>query len=770
VVDTGVIIVRGAREHNLRDVDVDVPKRCVTVVCGVSGSGKSSLIFDTVAAEAQRQLNETFTAFVRNRLPRHGRPEADEIDGLSTPVLIDQRRLGGNARSTVATVTDLHAMLRLLFSRAGRPRLEPSNALSFNDPAGMCPTCSGIGTLVQLDLDAFLDRSRSLAGGALRHPAFKVGSWYWRLYAHSGLFDLDKRLEDYSQQEWQTLLHGSGTKVELQAPSGPTVRSDFEGLVDKFNRLYLAKDAGELSDRKQATLERFTTRAPCPICGGQRLNERALACRIDGRNIADWTALSVEQLIAVVDRVDGPVAAPLTTPIAERLRRMAAMDLGYLTLDRETTTLSGGESQRIKMVRHLSSALVDLMYVFDEPSVGLHPRDVDKLTRLLGELRDRGNTVLVVEHDPDVIAAADHVIELGPGAGADGGTLVFQGTVAELATASTRTATALDRPPTISDHVRTPTGHVTVEHANLHNLCDVTVAFPLGVLTVVSGVAGSGKSTLVHGALLPRLSDAAVVDQSAIRASIRSTPATFLGVLDPIRRAFAHATGADAALFSFNSRGACPECRGLGITYTDLAFLDPVRTTCERCGGRRFTADILRLTHDGASIADVLDMTATDALDHFATETTIVARLRALNDVGLDYLRLGQPLDSLSGGERQRIKLAAELHAGRRTLILDEPTTGLHPTDTGRLLDLLDHLVDHGATAIVIEHDLTVIAHADWIIDLGPEGGDHGGAICFRGTPRELLNARNSHTANHLRRSLAAHDGHRPHRASRRPR
>ena len=749
------IEVRGARENNLKGVSLRIPKRKITVFTGVSGSGKSSLVFDTLAAEAQRQLNETFTAFVRNFLPRYGQPDADAIENISTAVIVDQRRLGGNSRSTLGTVTDVHPMLRLLFSRIGKPSVGYSNAFSFNDPEGMCPECSGIGKKTELDPGKFFDVSKSLNEGAMLHPGVAVGSFHWKLYAHSGFFDNDKPLSEYTDEEWETLLHGRpGEKVELRAPSGPTVNSDFEGIVDKFTRLYINRDTSEMSDATRETTQRFVTTRECPLCRGARLNQAALSSKIDGYNIAELATMDLDTLVAFVDAIEDPIAAPVVAGVRARLDNLCSMGLGYLTLDRETSTLSGGESQRVKMVRHLTSSLVDVMYVFDEPSIGLHPRDVHKLNELLVKLRDKGNTVLVVEHDPDVVAAADHIVDLGPGAGTGGGEIVYEGNVEELHQVDTFTGRFIDREPVLKTKYRESAGHLAIEDATLHNLKHIKAEIPLGVLTAVTGVAGSGKSTLVHGVLLDLYSEIITVDQSAIRASIRSTPATYTGLMDPIRRMFARQNGVSASLFSFNSKGACPKCRGLGILYTDLAFLDPIKTTCDVCGGKRFTDEVLQHVLDGKSISDVLSLTATEALDFFDSlvpkTQEITKRLRTILDVGLEYLTLGQPLNTLSGGECQRIKLAGELHKSGSIYVLDEPTTGLHMADVDRLLVLLDQLVDGGNSVIVIEHNLDVIAHADWVIDLGPEGGNRGGTVVFEGTPLQLLSAPHSLTGEYL--------------------
>ncbi|WP_163509714.1 ATP-binding cassette domain-containing protein [Fodinicola acaciae] len=746
------IVVRGARENNLRDISLAIPKRKLTVFVGVSGSGKSSLVFDTVAAEAQRQLNETFTPFVRTFLPKLGQPDADLIDNVSTAVIVDQKRLGGNSRSTVGTVTDINPLLRLMFSRAGKPYAGHANAFSFNDPTGMCPDCHGIGRKVEVDEAAFFDRSKSLNDGALLHPSYAVGGWYWKTYAESGLFDNDRRLADYSPEEWQTLLYGADAKVRLRTPSGVSVSSAFEGVITKFTRLAINREDGGDSSAKRENLEKFTVTRTCLSCEGRRLNENALSSRIGGRTIADLTALDLVALDERLQKTDAP--PPLIESARGRLGQLISMGLGYLTLDRETSSLSGGESQRIKMVRHLGSSLTDVMYVLDEPSIGLHPRDVRRLTDLLLALRDKGNTVLVVEHDPDVIRIADHVVEIGPGAGADGGEIVFEGSVDALRRSGSLTGKHLDRKPTLRTRPRKPSGHLRIANADAHNLKSITVDLPLGVLAVVSGVAGAGKSSLIRDVLVPRHPGLVFVDQSAVTTSIRSTPATYTGVMDPVRRLFARTNKVSPGLFSFNSAGACDTCQGLGVTYTDLAFMDGVRSVCETCGGRRYTDEVLAYTVNGLSISDVLDLTAAQAVDALEGKD-IRRRLRAVVDVGLGYLTLGQPLSTLSGGECQRIKLATQLHRDGTVFVLDEPTTGLHMSDCGHLLALLDQIVDGGGSVIVIEHNLDVIAYADWVLDLGPDGGDQGGAVVYSGPPAGLVEQVGSHTGAHLRRHLS---------------
>ncbi|ANW17256.1 ATP-binding cassette domain-containing protein [Streptomyces clavuligerus] len=746
------IVIEGARENNLRNISLTLPKNRITVFTGVSGSGKSSLVFDTIAVESQRQLNDTYSSFVRNRLPKYERPRVDAIDELSVAIVVDQKPVGGNARSTVGTMTDIHAALRVLFSRHGTPSAGPATAYSFNDPSGMCPACDGLGRTLHLDVERAVDPSKSLREGALLLPGLAPGGWEWHLYADSGRFDLDKPLGKYTGEERELLLHGADFSVRVTMKSG-SFDMRFEGIVNRFTRLYLKRDTGDLSARRQEAANRFVVQRPCGSCGGARLNEAALATRIDGRTIADWSRMEIADLVAVAGRIDDPVAAPVAAALRERLERVVGIGLGYLSLDRETTTLSGGEAQRLKMVRHLGSSLTGLLFVLDEPSTGLHPRDVGRLGELLLRLRDRGNTVLVVEHDPDVIAIADHVVDMGPRAGAEGGEVVFQGPGGLLRDADTVTGRALRRRTPLKESFRTPDGWLPVTGARLHNLKDIAVRFPTGVLTAVTGVAGSGKSTLVSTVFTAAYPEAVVIDQGAITASSRSTPASYLGVMDTVRKVFARRTGVRPGLFSFNSEGACRECSGRGAIHTDLAFMDPVTTVCPVCGGERFREEVLRLRVDGRSIADVLRMTAAEA-GAFFDDPALRRRLRALHEVGLTYLALGQPLSSLSGGERQRLKLATHLHRTGSAYVLDEPTTGLHLADVSTLVGLLDRLVDAGNSVICVEHNLDVVKRADWVVDLGPDGGKHGGEVVFEGTPAELLRHPSSCTAEHLRRDL----------------
>jgi excinuclease UvrABC ATPase subunit len=745
MIESQFIEVHGAREHNLKDISLSIPKQRITVFTGVSGSGKSSLVFDTIAAEAQRQLNETFTAFVQGFLPSYGQPDVDRIERLNAPVIIDQKRVGGGSRSTVGTYTDIAVLLRLLFSRIGEPSAGPAYVYSFNTPQGMCPECEGIGKTVQLDLEKFLDRSKSLNDGAILHPEYKVGKWVWKLYAMSGLFDNDKPINDYSDQELDALLYGADVRVSFGE-----FGSNYEGLVERFTRQYIrgpyAKDASQMSDRNRAVFEQFTSTQTCPACQGARLNEAALASRIRGRNIAELSDLEATELRCFLEDFTDPVAVRLASRLAERLCHLVDIGLGYLSLSRETSTLSGGESQRVKMVRHLGNSLTEMLYILDEPTVGLHARDVTRLNSLLRKLRDKGNTVLVVEHDPAVMAIADHLVDIGPKAGLHGGEIVFEGTYDDLKRADTLTGQFVQQHLPVKQTVRQPTGRLTIQSATLHNLKNITVDIPTGVLTVVTGVAGSGKSTLINDVFLAQHPDAIVIDQSRVTANSRSAPVTYTGIMDAIRQAFAKANGVSASLFSFNSEGSCPNCNGLGVVYTDLAFMAGIASTCEICEGKRFKPEVLTYHLRGKTISDVLEMTTEEALDYF-TERKVKPVLQAMSDVGIGYLTLGQPLSTLSGGEGQRLKLATELHKQGSVYVMDEPTTGLHLSDIGLLMRIIDRLVDARNTVILIEHHLDVIRQADWIIDLGPEGGSAGGEVLFEGPPHALAGCERSITA-----------------------
>ncbi len=739
------IEIRGARENNLKDVSLRIPKRKMTIFTGVSGSGKSSIVFDTIAAESQRLLNENFSMFVRNFLPRISQPEADEIKNLSMAVIVDQKSLGGGSHSTVGTVTDIATALRLMFSRFGKPYVGYANMFSFNDPQGMCPNCTGIGQKLSLDMDAAFDMHKSINEGAIKLPDYGGDGWYLKIVKASKLFDNDKKLKDFSQKELDDLYHSKPIKTD--AVEGVNLK--FEGVVDKFVRKYIHNDLKTMSERTQKIVGPFITMGLCELCHGARLNQKAIACKIDGYNIADLSAMQADKLIAIVKKLDTKENHALVKTVLERLSNLVEIGLGYLSLDRMTDTLSGGESQRIKMVKHLNGSLVDVMYIFDEPSVGLHPRDVHRLNELLIKLRDQGNTVIVVEHDPDVIKAADHVVDVGPQAGVNGGRVIFEGTYPELLQAKTLTGEHLRDQSPIKQVFRQSTGSLTIEDAHVNNLQHITVDIPTGVFTVVTGVSGSGKSSLIHEVFLKQHPDAIVVDQSAVGSSSRSNPATYIGIMDVVRKAFAKANKVDAGLFSFNSKGACDNCKGAGFLTTNLGFLDDAKTPCDVCGGKRFKDEVLAYKYNSKSITEVLDLTMSEA-NAFFDLPEIAGKLQALNDVGLEYLTLGQPLSTLSGGECQRIKLASELHKKGSLYVLDEPTTGLHISDIARLRELIDRLVEAGNTVITIEHNVDVIRQADWIIDLGPEGGDKGGRVMFEGTPAELLKSKKALIAEYL--------------------
>ncbi|USA05426.1 excinuclease ABC subunit UvrA [Streptomyces lydicamycinicus] len=745
-----LIQVRGARENNLADISLDIPKRRLTVFTGVSGSGKSSLVFGTIAAESQRLINETYTAFIQSFMPSQGRPDVDALRNLSAAIVVDQERMGANSRSTVGTATDAQTMLRIIFSRLGTPHAGTSTAFSFNSAEGMCQECEGLGQVSAIDTGELLDTELSLNEGAITAPGFTVGSWYWQTLAHSGFLDPDVKLKDFTPAQWDDFLHKPPTKIKVG-----TSTINYEGLLVRLQRTYLAKDRAAMQPHIRAFVDRAVTFTACGACGGARLNPAALGSRIAGRNIAECAALQISDLVTFVRGIDDPAVAPLVATLCHTLDSLVEIGLGYLSLDRESATLSGGEAQRVKMVRHLGSSLTDVTYVFDEPTVGLHPHDIQRMNDLLLRLRDKGNTVLVVEHKPETIAIADHVVDLGPGAGSAGGEICFTGDVAALRASGTLTGRHLDHRARLRERVRQPVGELSISGANTHNLKDVSVGIPLGVLTVVTGVAGSGKSSLIHGSL-PGRDGVIVADQSPIRGSRRSNPATYTGLLGPIRTAFAKANGVKAALFSANSEGACPTCKGIGLVYTDLAMMAGVASVCEECEGKRFTPKVLTYTLRGKNISEVLAMSVAEAREFFPTgqARTVLDRLA---EVGLGYLGLGQPLTTLSGGERQRLKLALHMAERGAVYVLDEPTTGLHLADVDQLLGLLDRLVDDGNTVIVIEHHQAVMAHADWIVDLGPGAGQDGGRVVFTGTPADLVATGDSLTARHLRSYLTTH-------------
>ena len=775
-----LIRVHGARENNLKDVSIEIPKRRLTVFTGVSGSGKSSLVFDTIAAESQRLINETYSAFVQGFMPTLARPEVDVLDGLTTAIIVDQQRMGADPRSTVGTATDANAMLRILFSRLGRPHIGSPKAFSFNVASisgagavtveragqkvkerrsfsitgGMCPRCEGRGSVTDVDLAQFYDDSKSLNEGALTVPGYKSGGWNYRLYTESGLVDPDKPIRKYTKKELHDFLHLEPTRMKIAG-----INMTYEGLIPRIQKSMLSKDREAMQPHIREFVDRAITFTTCPDCGGTRLTEAARSSKIDKISIADACAMQISDLAAWVRGLDEPSVGPLLTALQQTLDSFVEIGLGYLALDRPSGTLSGGEAQRVKMIRHLGSSLTDVTYVFDEPTTGLHPHDIRRMNDLLLRLRDKGNTVLVVEHKPQAIAIADHVVDLGPGAGTAGGTVCFEGTVEGLRAGSTVTGRHLDDRAAVKETVRKSTGALEIRGATEHNLQRVDVDVPLGVLCVVTGVAGSGKSSLVHGSI-PAGEGVVSVDQSPIRGSRRSNPATYTGLLEPIRKAFAKANGVKPALFSANSEGACPTCNGAGVVYTDLAMMAGVATTCEECEGKRFQASVLEYHLGGRDISEVLAMPVTEAEEFFATgEAATPAAHRVLQrlaDVGLGYISLGQPLTTLSGGERQRLKLATHMADKGGVYVLDEPTNGLHLADVEQLLGLLDRLVDSGKSVIVVEHHPAVMAHADWIIDLGPGAGHDGGRIVFEGTPADLVDARSTLTGEHLAEYVGA--------------
>ena len=743
------IEIRGARENNLKNVSLRIPKRKITIFTGVSGSGKSSIVFDTIATESQRLLNENFSMFVRNFLPKYAQPDADAIENLSMSIVVDQKRMGGGSHSTVGTITDINTILRMMFSRLGQPHVGPTNVFGFNDPQGMCPNCNGLGRKLDVDMDKFLDTSKSLNEGAILFPEYAVESWGWSNVINTGLFDPDKKISKYTQKELNDLLYSEPIKVKTKM-GAKDFNITYEGIINRFTNKYIKQDLKTKSERTQKSVEPFMTMGPCSECNGARLNQNVLKCKINGYNIADLTSMEIPELIEAVKGIKTPVAAPMVKALLERLGDLVDIGLEYLSLNRETDTLSGGESQRVKVVKHLGSSLTDVTYIFDEPSIGLHPRDVHRMNELLQKLRDKGNTVIVVEHDPDVIKVADHVVDVGPLAGPHGGEIVFEGSYANLLKADTITGMHMKQSIPLKDSFRTPTGKLPIKNAKVNNLQNVSVDIPTGVLTVITGVAGSGKSSLINEVFQHQHPDAIVIDQSAVGVNSRSNPATYTGILDDVRKVFAAANKVQASLFSFNSKGACENCQGLGVVFTELSFFDSVKSPCEVCGGKRFKDEVLAYKLNGKSISDVLAMNVEQALEYFELKE-VVKKLQAMSDVGLDYLSLGQPLSTLSGGECQRIKLASELHKKGSIYIMDEPTTGLHMSDIGHLMQVINRLVDTGNTVVVIEHNLHVIKNADWIIDMGPEGGSKGGRVMFEGTPKQLLTAKQSLTSAYLK-------------------
>lgn len=743
------IKIRGLIQNNLRNIDLDIPKHKIVIFTGVSGSGKSSIVFDTIATESSRQLNETFPAFIKGKLPQYAKPNLQKIENLSPAVVIDQSSLGGNIRSTVGTISDLYTDLRVLFSRIGKPQIGSASYFSFNDPKGMCPECSGLGQIMTIDIEAVIDFNKSLNDGCIMDSAYTPGSWYWRQIAESKLFDLDKPVKDYNDEELNLLLYGSKTKNgELENPK-------VVGLINKYQHIYLKRDMSAMSKTMKAKAKKYTKFKPCSYCNGKRLNTKVLECRIAGYSIADMCELELTELLAIINKIENRSVTSLLESLKAGITRMIKIGLPYLNLNRPTDSLSGGEAQRLKLVRYMGSSLTDMLYIFDEPSTGMHTHDVKRINQLIIDLKERGNTVIVVEHDKDVIKIADEIIDVGMYAGKKGGQIVFQGNYEKLLEAKTPTAMALKKIIPIKKNVRTVSDYFMIEHAKMNNLQDVSVRIPARILNVITGVAGSGKSTLISKVFAKKYADEVIiVDQKPIFTSSRSTPVTFLGIFDEIRNLFAKANNIDKSYLSFNSKGACPECKGKGVIVTELVHMSPVVSTCEAYNGSRYNDFALSLRYHNKSILDVLSMTVEEAAIFFEN-IKISNKLKQLVDVGLSYMTLGQSLNTLSGGEIQRIKLAQALNKKGKIYILDEPTTGLHPSDITKLMELFNKLVDKGNTVIIIEHNLDVIKQADWIIDMGPEGGKNGGKIVFQGTPTEMVNSSNTLTARCLQTKIS---------------
>lgn len=741
------IKIRGLSQNNLKNISLEIPKNKIVVFTGVSGSGKSSIVFDTIAAESQRQMNETYSAWVRGRLPKYDKPNVEWIENLNPSVIIDQTRLGGNARSTVGTISDMYSMLRLLFSRIGMPNIGPASYFSFNNPNGMCPTCAGIGKVMDFDVKNLIDEEKTYDEGIFKLPAFGHGNYYWKVYRRPEYFRTDIPWKDLSEEEQNILLYGSRT------PGGERIDKKLEGVYNQFKRLVLMKGVEEQTDYTLKKIAQFLYECECPDCKGKRLNANTLSCKINGYSIYDMCEMEFTKLRGVLAEIKDERATTIVEQLTASIDRMIDIGLPYLFMNRESSTLSGGEAQRLKLVRYMGSSLCGMIYIFDEPSTGMHPRDVHRMSRLLKNLRDKGNTVLVVEHDKDIISIADEVIDIGPLAGKNGGQVLFQGSYEDLLISGTKTGNALSSDRKIKEKVRSPKGFLPVRGASLHNLKNVNVDIPLGILTVVTGVAGSGKSTLIRDVFAKQYKDQVVlIDQSAITATGRSTVCTFLGFFDEIRKVFATENNTEAGLFSFNSKGACPYCKGRGVITTELVFMDPVTTVCEHCNGSRYSEEALQYLYKGKTIVEVLDMSVEEALPFFAESKKISEKLNALMEVGLPYISLGQPLSTFSGGERQRVKMAQSIKKKGNIYILDEPTTGLHAADIEKVVDILESFVDHGNTVVVIEHNTDVMKLADYIIDVGPDGGSKGGEIVFTGTPKEMYEHADTITAKYLRK------------------
>ena len=741
------IKIRGLKQNNLKNISLDIPKNKIVVFTGVSGSGKSSIVFDTVAAESQRQMNETYSAWVRGRLPKYEKPNVELIDNLNSSVIIDQSQLGVNARSTVGTISDMYSLLRLMFSRIGTPAVGPASYFSFNNPNGMCQTCAGIGKIMDLDITNVIEADKTYDEGFFNLPAFGNGNYYWKIYRRPEYFRTDVKWKDLTEEEQNILLYGSRTR------GGERLDKKLEGVYNQFKRLVLMKGAEEQTDYTLKKIAKFLYECECPDCKGKRLNDIALSCKINGYNIYDMCVMEFSELRKVLDDIHDERAASIVEQLKASLDRMIDIGLPYLFMNRESATLSGGEAQRLKLVRYMGSSLCGMIYIFDEPSTGMHPRDVHRMSRLLKKLRDKGNTVLVVEHDKDIISIADEVIDIGPLAGKNGGQVLFQGSYEDLLISGTKTGNALSSEIKVKEKVRQPKGFLPIRNANIHNLKNVDVDIPLGIMTVVTGVAGSGKSSLIREVFAKQYEDQVVlIDQSAVTATGRSTVCTFLGFFDEIRKVFATENNADRGLFTFNGKGACPHCKGRGMITTELVFMEPVTTVCEYCKGTRYSDEALQYTVNGRTIVDVLNMSVEEAVPFFADNKKISSMLRALMEVGLSYISLGQPLSTFSGGERQRVKLAQNIKKKGNIYILDEPTTGLHIADIEKVVDILESFVDRGNTVIVIEHNTDVMKLADYIIDIGPEGGSKGGEVVFTGTPGEMIANGDTITARYLRK------------------
>ncbi|MCE5252459.1 excinuclease ABC subunit UvrA [bacterium] len=743
------IIIKNAKTHNLKNVSLEIPKNKLVVFTGVSGSGKSSLVFDTIYTESQRQLIETFSSFARARMPKLSKPPVEEIKNISTAIVIDQKRMGTTLRSTVGTATELYTYLRLLFSRCGDKFIGPSFVFGFNHPLGMCPHCKGLGKQIKVDVNMLLDKEKTIREGAINHPDHKVGGWNWREMIAAGLFDVDKKLKDFSEKELNDFLYVKSIPIEKKHGAG-TYSKNFEGIARKLERIYVNKAKEELSKERKDAYQRYFVYSDCDSCGGSRINEKARSVKVNGKTISELINMEFNDLYDYLGTIKGDIAKPMVQKMRQILSHLIEIGVGYLSLNRSVATLSGGESQRVKMARQLDCDLVDMMYIMDEPSIGLHQRDINKLIEILVKLKEKGNSVFIVEHDPALIRCAEHIIDIGPKAGSLGGEIIYSGTFEGLKKSKGLTAEYLNKNEKVNNYRKIWQDYIEIKNASLHNLRNVSTKIPKGVLTCITGVAGSGKSSLINDVFVKENKDAVIIDQSPVGKSSRSNPATYIGVFDLIRKEFAHVTNSNPSLFSFNSKGACPKCKGLGTISYEMSFMDEVKVTCDECNGKRYTEKVLALKYNGKSIFDALNMTITELVDFFENKE-IKRKLGILCDVGLDYLELGQPLSTMSGGECQRIKLASELHKKGNVYVMDEPTTGLHMADIDRLMKIIKNLVDNDNTVIVIEHNLDVVKHADWVIDLGPEGGSKGGEILFEGTPEDLIKCKRSYTGRYLK-------------------